>query len=170
MFDFALQSAWLIPLLPAIAFAVIGLGTRQNKQLSAKISIAAISVSFVLAWSVLGAVLTNNITVEAPFIAKTVWTTIGKIELAMGMLIDPLTVVMLTVVTTVALLVEIYSLGYMAHDPGMGRFYAYVSLFVASMLGLVLAISFFQMYVFWELVGLCSYLLIGFYYYKLYNL
>lgn len=166
MFDFALQSAWLIPLLPAIAFAVIGLGTRQNKQLSAKISIAAISVSFVLAWSVLGAVLTNNITVEAPFIAKTVWTTIGKIELAMGMLIDPLTVVMLTVVTTVALLVEIYSLGYMAHDPGMGRFYAYVSLFVASMLGLVLAISFFQMYVFWELVGLCSYLLIGFYYYK----
>lgn len=84
----------------------------------------------------------------------------------MGMLIDPLTVVMLTVVTTVALLVEIYSLGYMAHDQGMGRFYAYVSLFVSSMLGLVLAVSFFQMYVFWELVGLCSYLLIGFYYYK----
>lgn len=166
MFDFALECAWLIPLLPAVAFAVIGLFTRQNKQLSAKIAIAAISVSFLLSWSVFGAVLSNKITVEAPFVARTVWTTIGNIELAMGMLIDPLTVVMLTVVTTVALLVEIYSLGYMAHDPGMGRFYAYVSLFVSSMLGLVLAISFFQMYVFWELVGLCSYLLIGFYYYK----
>lgn len=166
MFDFALEGAWLIPLLPAIAFAVIGLFTRQNKQFSAKFAIAAIFVSFLLAWGVLGAVLSNDITVESPFIAKAVWTTIGNIELAMGMLIDPLTAVMLTVVTTVALLVEFYSLGYMAHDPGMGRFYAYVSLFVSSMLGLVLATSFFQMYVFWELVGLCSYLLIGFYYYK----
>lgn len=166
MFDFALECAWLIPLLPAIAFAVIGLFTRQNKQLSAKIAIVTIFISFLLAWGVLGGVLSNNITVESPFIAKAVWTTIGTIELTMGMLIDPLTVVMLMVVTTVALLVEIYSLGYMAHDPGMGRFYAYVSLFVSSMLGLVLATSFFQMYVFWELVGLCSYLLIGFYYYK----
>lgn len=70
MFDFALECAWLIPLLPAIAFAVIGLFTRQNKQLSAKIAIAAIFVSFLLAWSVLGAVLSNNITVEAPSLPK----------------------------------------------------------------------------------------------------
>ena len=85
----------------------------------------------------------------------------------MGVLVDPMTAMMLIVVTTVALLVQIYSVGYMEHDPGAGRFFAFLSLFASSMLGLVISVNFLQMYAFWELVGVCSYLLIGFYYYKI---
>ena len=167
MIDFALYHAWLIPLLPALAFLVIGLGTRQNKKMSAIIGITAISASFLLSLGVVGAVLTKRLVMAAPFVMKTVWAHIGGMDLGMGVLIDPLTAMMLVVVTTVALMVNIYSVGYMEHDPGMGRFFAFLSLFAASMLGLVISVNFLQMYVFWEGVGLCSYLLIGFYYYKI---
>lgn len=166
-FDFALYHAWLIPLLPALAFLVIGLGTRQNKKTSAIIGITAIGASFLLSLGVVGAVLTKRLVMASPFVMKTVWAHIGNMDLGMGVLIDPLTAMMLVVVTTVALMVNIYSVGYMAHDPGMGRFFAFLSLFAASMLGLVISVNFLQMYVFWEGVGLCSYLLIGFYYYKI---
>ena len=165
-FDFALYHAWLIPLLPALAFLIIGLGTRQNKKTSAIIGITAIGASFLLSLGVVGAVLTKRLVMASPFVMKTVWAHIGNMDLGMGVLIDPLTAMMLVVVTTVALMVNIYSVGYMAHDPGMGRFFAFLSLFAASMLGLVISLNFLQMYIFWEGVGLCSYLLIGFYYYK----
>ena len=167
MFDFALHHVWLIPLLPALSFLVIGLGTRQDKKTSAIIGITAIGASFLLSLGVVGAVLTNRIVMAEPFVMKTVWARIGEMELGMGALVDPLTAMMLVVVTTVALMVNIYSVGYMEHDPGMGRFFAFLSLFAASMLGLVISVNFLQMYVFWEGVGLCSYLLIGFYYYKI---
>ncbi len=167
MIDFALYHAWLIPLLPALAFVVIGLGTRQDKKTSAIIGITAISASFLLSLGVVGAVLTKRIVMADPFVMKTVWARIGGMELGMGALIDPLTAMMLVVVTTVALMVNIYSVGYMEHDSGMGRFFAFLSLFAASMLGLVISVNFLQMYIFWEGVGLCSYLLIGFYYYKI---
>ena len=167
MFDFALHHTWLIPLLPALSFLVIGLGTRQDQKTSAIIGITAIGASFLLSLGVVGAVLTNRIVMAEPFVMKTVWARIGGMELGMGALVDPLTAMMLVVVTTVALMVNIYSVGYMEHDPGMGRFFAFLSLFAASMLGLVISVNFLQMYVFWEGVGLCSYLLIGFYYYKI---
>ena len=167
MFDFALYHAWLIPLLPALSFLVIGLFTRQDKKTSAVIGITAIGASFLLSLGVVGAVLANRIVMAEPFVMKTVWARIGGMELGMGALVDPLTAMMLVVVTTVALMVNIYSVGYMEHDPGMGRFFAFLSLFAASMLGLVISVNFLQMYVFWEGVGLCSYLLIGFYYYKI---
>ncbi|MBR1553460.1 MAG: NADH-quinone oxidoreductase subunit L [Schwartzia sp.] len=167
MFDFALYHAWLIPLLPALAFLVIGLFTRKDKKTSALIGITAIGASFLLSLGVVGAVLVHRIVMAEPFVMKTVWARIGGMELGMGALIDPLTAMMLVVVTTVALMVNIYSVGYMEHDPGMGRFFAFLSLFAASMLGLVISVNFLQMYVFWEGVGLCSYLLIGFYYYKI---
>ena len=167
MIDFALYHAWLIPLLPALAFLIIGLGTRQDKKKSAIISITAIGASFLLSLGVVGAVLTKRLVMAAPFVMKTVWARIGDMEFGMGVLIDPLTAMMLVVVTTVALMVNIYSVGYMEHDPGMGRFFAFLSLFAASMLGLVISLNFLQMYIFWEGVGLCSYLLIGFYYYKI---
>ncbi|MBQ7515919.1 MAG: NADH-quinone oxidoreductase subunit L [Schwartzia sp.] len=166
MFDFALTHAWLIPLLPALAFLIIGLGTRQDKDTSAKIAITMSALSFLLALGVAGAVITRPVVMADPFVMKTLWAKVGDIELFMGVLVDPLTAMMLFVVTTVALLVQIYSVGYMAHDPGAGRFFAFLSLFASSMLGLVLSVNFMQMYAFWELVGLCSYLLIGFYYYK----
>src|SRR5207248_981501 len=81
--------------------------------------------------------------------------------LTVGFQVDPLTATMLIVVTSVSLLVQIYSLGYMAGDPGFSRYYAAMGLFTFSMLGLVLANSLLAIYIFWELVGLCSYLLIG---------
>ena len=80
----------------------------------------------------------------------------------MGLLLDPLSSIMLVVVTSVSLLVQIYSVGYMHDDKSYSRYFAYLSLFTASMLGLVLAINIIQFFLFWELVGLCSYLLIGF--------
>ena len=84
----------------------------------------------------------------------------------MGILMDPLTAVMLVVVTGVSLMIQIYSVGYMSEEDNRGyaRYFAYMSLFTASMVGLVLASSVIQVFVFWELVGLCSYLLIGFWY------
>ena len=164
--EFALTHAFLIPLFPALAFLVIGLFTRGNKNISALVAIAMSSLSFLLALGVLGAVIAGPVVMAEPFVMKTLWAKIGNIELAMGVLVDPLTAMMLIVVTTVSLLVQIYSVGYMAHDPGAGRFFAFLSLFASSMLGLVISVNFLQMYAFWELVGLCSYLLIGFYYYK----
>ncbi|MGP1470910.1 MAG: NADH-quinone oxidoreductase subunit L [Schwartzia sp. (in: firmicutes)] len=164
--EFALIHAWLIPLLPAVAFLIIGLFTRQSKNTSAMIAISLSALSFLLAIGVLCAVVSGSIVMAEPFVMKTLWAKIGHIELTMGVLVDPLTAMMLMVVTTVSLLVQIYSMGYMAHDPGAGRFFAFLSLFASSMLGLVISVNFLQMYAFWELVGLCSYLLIGFYYYK----
>ena len=92
------------------------------------------------------------------------WAAAGDFHLEMGYIVDPLTSMMLVVVTTVAFLVMIYTDGYMAHDPSYVRFYAYLSLFSSSMLGLVISPNLVQVYVFWELVGMCSYLLIGFWY------
>lgn len=165
--EFALEHAWLIPLLPAISFVIIGMVTRSYGKLSAAIAVSMSTISFLLAVGVTLAVLAGNITVDAPFVQKLSWFHIGSVNISMGVLIDPLTAMMLMVVTTVSLLVQIYSCGYMEGDPGYGRFFAFLSLFAGSMLGLVLAVNFLQMYFFWELVGLCSYLLIGFYYYKI---
>ena len=165
--EFALEHAWLIPLLPALAFVVIGMVTRSYGRLSAAIAVSMSALSFLLAAGTALAVVEGNITVEAPFIQKVSWFHIGIVQIDMGVLVDPLTAMMLMVVTTVSLLVQIYSCGYMKGDPGYGRFFAFLSLFAGSMLGLVIAVNFLQMYFFWELVGLCSYLLIGFYYYKI---
>lgn len=106
--EFALTHAWLIPLLPAVAFLIIGGLTRQNKNTSAVIAIAFSSLSFLLAVGVLLAVIRGPIVMADPFVMKTLWAKIGHIELAMGVLVDPLTAMMLMVVTTVSLLVQIY--------------------------------------------------------------
>ncbi len=163
---FALHHAWLIPLLPGLAFILAGF-FRSLHRLCAALVIFAIGASFALSSGVIAAVLFTPITVDAPYTAKATWVMIGNLVLEMGILVDPITAMMLFVVTTVALLVAIYSVGYMKDDPGRGRFFSFLSLFVASMLGLVLASNFLQLYVFWEGVGLCSYLLIGFYYQRI---
>jgi NADH-quinone oxidoreductase subunit L len=89
-----------------------------------------------------------------------------KLSIHMGILLDPISVIMLVVITTVSFMVHIYSIGYMHGETGYARYYSFLSLFTFSMLGLVLATNIFEMYVFWELVGVSSYLLIGFYYNK----
>ena len=164
--DFSLTHAWLIPLLPALAFVLISFLLLDAPWMASRLAILAMGSSFVIALGVSCAVLTRQITVEAPFVMKTVWFSMPGLSVDMGVLIDPIAATLLFVVTMITLLVLIYSTGYMAGDPGYCRFFAFISLFASSMLGLVIATNFLQMFVFWELVGLCSYLLIGFYFYK----
>jgi NADH-quinone oxidoreductase subunit L len=153
--------AWLIPALPAGAFALIGLFTFRWKQLSAALNIGSIAVATVLAYGIfleaLGGASSTNTNLS--------WIKVGPgNDFVFGWQVDPLTAVMLLVVTTVSLLVQIYSLGYMRGDPGYSRYFAYMAMFTAAMLGLVLANNLLTIYIFWEGVGLGSYLLIGFWY------
>ena len=127
------------------------------------VTIIAVGAAFVISLMALSATITGHGHVE---FEPHHWLTVGTFELNVGILMDPLTAVMLVVVTGVSLMVQIYSVGYMSEEdnPAYARYYAYMSLFTASMVGLVLASSIIQIFVFWELVGLCSYLLIGFWY------
>jgi NADH-quinone oxidoreductase subunit L len=157
-----LANAWIIPLLPLLAFGIIVFFTNRNKKASSAVSIGAICSSFVLSLIVIASVLKNPVAQEFEF----TWIHLLGFHIKMGLLIDPLTAVMLFVVCTVSMLVHIYSVGYMEGDPRFSRFFSFLSLFSFSMLGLVLANNFLEIFVFWELVGLTSYLLIGFWFEK----
>jgi len=159
-----LQISWIIPVLPFLAFAGIGLILHRWPKLSAGLSILAIGGSFLL--SVLVALKVFASDPGQVFEISVRWLSMPGLNVDMGIMIDPLTAVMLIVVTTVAMLVQIYSLGYMDKDPGFASYFAYQSIFAGSMLGLVVASNFGQIFVFWELVGMCSYLLIGFWFGK----
>ncbi len=136
-------------------------------MLSALTAILSVAISFVLSLDVLRVILTHpEITMNNPLEKAVEWLKMNGLFIEMGALIDPLTSIMLFVVTFISLLVVIYSVGYMADDSRFSRFFSFLCLFVFSMLGLVISNNYFQMFVFWELVGLCSYLLIGFYFYK----
>lgn len=164
--QYAINHAWLIPLLPAVGFILVGFFLRRVPALAAAVSICMSLLSFVLALGVGYGVIARIITVDNPLIQRVPWLVISGLRVDMGIYIDPISAMMLVIVTLVAMLVQIYSIGYMRGDDGFGRFFAYLSLFAAAMLGLVIAVNFVQMFVFWELVGLCSYLLIGYYFHK----
>lgn len=166
MIDFALNNAWLVPLLPVLAFGVIVFGTRSKPALSSAISVAAMFGSFLLSAALALGVFTRPEFIERPLIYSMRWFGMEGFSVNVGVMIDPTSAMMLFMVTLVALLIQIYSTGYMKGDPQYAVFFAYLSLFGASMLGLVIAGNLLQMFVMWELVGLCSYLLIGFYTYK----
>lgn len=166
MVDYAMNHVWLIPLMPLIAFTLIVFVFFRMPRASAAIAITCILISFVLALLVGYGVLQHPELADKPLVYKTTWFQAGDVKIEMGVRLDPVTAMMLFVVTLIASLVQIYSVGYMHGDPGFSRFFAYLSLFAMSMLGLVIAPNLLQMFVFWELVGLCSYLLIGFWYYK----
>jgi NADH-quinone oxidoreductase subunit L len=158
------QFAWLIPALPLFSFVVTVLFTRNHKRLTSYIACAATAVSFYLSVRVLLEMLAGAGSAQTLVIE---WIPLGKaLKVTLGVYLDPLSVMMLIVVTTVSMLVHFYSLGYMRHDEGKARFFSFLSLFTFSMLGLVLSDNMLQMFIFWELVGLCSYLLIGYYYEK----
>jgi len=159
-----LHISWLIPALPFLAFAIIGLFLHRWPKIAAAASILAIGGSFALSIPLAVKVFTGS--PEQVYAISARWLSMPGLRVDMGILIDPLTAVMLIVVTTVALLVQIYSLGYMDKDPGLASYFAYQSIFAGSMLGLVVASNFGQLFVFWELVGICSYLLIGFWFGK----
>jgi NAD(P)H-quinone oxidoreductase subunit 5 len=161
------QYAWLIPVLPLIGAMLIGIGlvsygktVNRLRKASAVFIVSLLGASMVLSF----ALLWSQIQGHETYLRMIDWAAAGDFHLTMGYTIDHLTALMLVIVTTVAFLVMIYTDGYMAHDPGYVRFYAYLSLFSSSMLGLVVSPNLVQVYVFWELVGMCSYLLIGFWY------
>jgi len=153
----------LIPLLPLIAFAInIIFGKGIIKERAHWIAILAALGSFIISASTLIEVLNGKIINYDVYS----WIVSGNFKVTVGFLIDQLTAIMLIVVTSVSLLVHIYSVGYMHGDPGYYRFFAYLSLFTFSMLMLVMGNNLLQLYFGWEAVGLCSYLLIGFWYEK----
>ena len=163
------QLLWLIFLLPLFSFIIISFVLRpfcnDKPQLGGYTTIAAIGGSFVISVFALFAVMANS--GHALPVPDIEWVLIeGGVSIHLGLLVDPLTAVMLIVVTVVSLMVQIYSQGYMHGDAGYHRYFAFMSLFTASMLGLVLADNLVFMFVFWEGVGLCSYLLIGFWFHK----
>lgn len=153
----------LIPILPFIAFLINGIfGKKYLKDTSQWVSIAAVGAATLLSFYALSQVISGG----AIHIPLYTWVAFGDYTVDLGFYIDQLTSVMLIVVTGVSTLVHIYSIGYLHGDKGYYRFFAYLSLFTFSMLILVLADNYLLMFVGWELVGLCSYLLIGFWYEK----
>jgi len=157
-------AVWAIFLLPLGSFVAIALVIRpflnRFSGLAALTTITAIGASFALSLVALGSVIDKGEVLFTPH----EWLSLGALQINLGIILDPLTSIMLVVVTGVSLMVQVYSLGYMRGDPGFARYYALMSLFTASMIGLVIASNVVQLYVFWELVGVCSYLLIGFWF------
>jgi NAD(P)H-quinone oxidoreductase subunit 5 len=159
--------AWLIPVFPLAGAMLVGLGlislnkfTNGLRELNAVLIISLMGAAMAASFALLASQFQGHPVYSYAF----EWASAGNFHLSMGYTIDHLTSLMLVIVTTVAMLVMIYTHGYMSHDPGYVRFYAYLSLFSSSMLGLVISPNLVQVYIFWELVGMCSYLLIGFWY------
>ena len=164
------EYSFLILLLPLLTFLVLGLaGMKMSHKTAGLIGTCSLGVVTILSYltafqyfftdgrnaeGIYQTIVPNNFT----------WLPLGQLHFDLGILLDPISVVMLIVISTVSLMVHIYSFGYMHGEKGFQRYYAFLSLFSMSMLGLVLATNIFQMYMFWELVGVSSYLLIGFYY------
>jgi NADH-quinone oxidoreductase subunit L len=158
------EQLWLVPTVPLLAAAVIALLPGRARVLCGGLAVAAMAVACVLS---LGAFCSTLGVTEAPRLIHTfTWFDFGATALRMGWLLDPLTGVMIAMVSFIGLLIFIYSLGYMAHDPNAGRFFGFLSLFAAAMLGLVISNSLLLLFICWELVGLASYLLIGFWFHK----
>ena len=160
---------FLILLLPALSFVLLGLaGMKMSHKTAGLIGTTSLGVVTVLSYLTAISYFTADRAADGTF--QTIvpynftWLPLGNLHFDMGILLDPISVMMLIVISTVSLMVHIYSFGYMKGEKGFQRYYAFLSLFTMSMLGLVVATNIFQMYLFWELVGVSSYLLIGFYY------
>jgi NADH-quinone oxidoreductase subunit L len=160
--DSTLMAAVLATMLPFVAFLVIMVFVRNHKGISAGLSIGANSVSFLCAVFL----LVRHWHLGAPLQYLGRWLVSGDIHIPFGYLLDQASLLMLAVVATISFLVQVYSLGYMAGDKGFSRYYAYMSLFAWAMMNLTIAPTMVQLFIFWELVGLSSYLLIGFWYEK----
>ncbi len=154
--------AALTTLLPFAAFIAIMVFTRANPRLSAGLSIVAVSIS--LAGALFLLVVGWHLKAPVQFLGR--WLVTGDINVPFGFLLDQTSLLMLAVVAVISLLVQVYSLGYMAGDDGFSRYYAFMSLFAWAMMNLTISLTMLQLFIFWELVGLSSYLLIGFWYEK----
>ena len=155
-----MNTAWTILLAPLAAAALAPLAGRRRPGVAAALSIAAVAFAFVQAVRLFAAFTDGAAAAPAPV----TWLELAGLKIELGAVVDRLSVLMLLVVTGVGLAVHVFSLGYMRTDPSRPRYFAGLSLFTFSMLGIVLATNFVQMFLFWELVGLSSYLLIGFWF------
>ncbi len=162
----------LILVLPVLSFLVLGLtGMFMKHRVAGLIGTASLLGVTILSYLTAFKYFMSPRTADGVYPTLTPWNIewlpfTDALHIDMGILLDPISVMMLVVISTVSLMVHIYSFGYMKGEKGFQRYYAFLSLFTFSMLGLVVATNIFQMYVFWELVGVSSYLLIGFYYTK----
>lgn len=160
---------WLIPLLPLIGFLVNGFGRNVlPKSVIGIIGSGVVLASFLISAAVFADVYGARQAGEAGSFTVPLfeWFSAGPLSVALSFLVDPLSAIMLLIVTGIGFLIHIYSTGYMKHDPGFGKFFAYLNLFIFFMLLLVLGSNYIVMFIGWEGVGLCSYLLIGFWFKK----
>ena len=160
--DPTLLAAVLASLLPFVSFLLIMVFTREFPRLSAGLSIAAVTLSLICALFLLG----RHWHLQSAIQYTGRWLVSGDISIPFGFLLDSTSLLMLALVAGISFLVQIYSLGYMAGDTGFARYYAFMSLFAWAMISLTISPTMLQLYIFWELVGLSSYLLIGFWYEK----
>ncbi len=159
----AVQLLWLIPALPLLAAGIGALTPRGGRKLAATAAIAAMAVSLLLS---VGALFTALADPAAHLVDNFSWFDVGAGAVRIGWLLDPLTAFMCVMVSFVSLLIFIFSTGYMREDTNYTRFFCFLSLFAAAMLGLLVANSLLLLFICWELVGLASYLLIGFWFHK----
>ncbi|MFA5862825.1 MAG: NADH-quinone oxidoreductase subunit L, partial [Candidatus Thermoplasmatota archaeon] len=160
--------AWLIPALPALAAAAIALFGMRTPEKGGWLAVLLVGLAGALSLGVFYEGLRlDPVSWDAPFLRSFNWFTTGGFSIDMGLYIDPLTIFMLFTVGILVTLITLYSTGYM-HDegPGRRRYYAELTLFITGMLGLVVSNNYLMLFVFWEIMGLCSYLLIGYWYHK----
>jgi len=158
---------WLIPAVPVLASGVIALMKQPKRKMAATMAIGSLGFSLLLALIAFAHVVagwSHGVAVRET--VNFTWLQFGASNVDLGWVLDPLSALMLVMVTFVGLLIFIYSVGYMAHDENFTRFFCFLSLFAGSMLGVVIANSMLLLFMSWELVGLTSYLLIGFWYLK----
>ena len=158
---------WLIPAMPIVAAGLIALLKQPFRKAAATLSIGSLAASLLVALAAFGHVVggwSQGLAVRET--VNFTWLQVGNINVDLGWVLDPLSAIMLVMVCFVGLLIFIYSTGYMAHDENFTRFFCFLSLFAGGMLGVVISNSILLLFMSWEIVGLTSYLLIGFWYHK----
>ena len=165
--SFFVDFIWLVPLFSLIVFLIISTGNmfvlHRNNRLSAYLTLSSSFLGAVFgAFAFIYCYISENVGFEKTFS----WLSVDALSFDFGFMVDNLSVMMVVMVCFVSLLVQIFSMGYMKDEPEYSKFFGYLALFNFSMCSLVLSPNLFQAYIFWEMVGLCSYLLIGFWYWK----
>ncbi|MGJ1392496.1 NADH-quinone oxidoreductase subunit L [Sphingobacterium spiritivorum] len=162
-----IELIWLIPLLPLIGFLINGIGQHiLPKSLVGVIGSGVVLASFLISCGIFSTVYEARVAGDAAVFTQEIfnWIKVGNLSISLSFLVDPLSSIMLLIVTGIGFLIHVYSIGYMHKDKGFGKFFAYLNLFIFFMLLLVLGSNYLVMFIGWEGVGLCSYLLIGFWY------
>ena len=165
--NWIVRNLWLIPALPLFAAGISALAKQKSRALAASLAIGSMGLSFLLAlWAFAHVLALRSSGQATQQVFNFPWFQFGNDWLSLGWVLNPLTAVMLVMVTFVGLLIFIFSVGYMEHDENFTRFFCFLALFAGAMLGVIIANSLLLLFMCWEIVGLTSYLLIGFWYFK----